>query len=452
VIPANLLRTSSFRLTLLYAGLFAVSVLVLFAIVHVATADYMARQLDRVVNAELAFLEEADRIGGNDRLIAVIEQRQLGTPRTGTVYLPQDADGGRLAGNLSPRRATAGWLDFPGRSREAEGEEPHRIRAQGVMLEDGRYLFVGQDANQLDELRALVLQAFGLGAAVTLVLALAGGLVMSARILRRVTAVAGTSQAIMQGDLSQRVPTRGVGDEFDHLAEALNAMLARIQRLMDELKQVSHDIAHDLRTPLSRLRQRLEGAERSNLALEDYRELVDRSIRDIDAILATFASLLRIAEIEAGARRSGFAEVDLGALLRTVIEVYEPAAADRGQSIEQHIASGLVVRGDRDLLAQLFANLLQNAIVHTPHGSRITVDAAAAARSIVVAVADNGPGIPESERAKVFQRFYRMDSSRTTAGSGLGLSLVAAIARLHGIAVALEDNRPGLRVGLRFPA
>jgi signal transduction histidine kinase len=446
----KLFSTSSFRLTLLYAGLFSGSVLILFVAIYVALAGYMARQLDRAIDAEISVLGDEARVVGTGRLAALIAERAATTPRTGTVYLLQDAEGRLLAGDLRPRRAVVGWLSFRGRSRAAEGDGPHRIRARGVRLDDGSYLLIGQDASPLDEVQELIVRAFAWSAAATLVLALAGGMLMSAGVLRRVGAIARASQAVMAGDLTQRVPSRGVGDEFDQLADALNAMIARIETLMEGLRQISNDIAHDLRTPLSRLRQRLEAVQRGSPALADYERLVDRAIRDADTILDTFAAMLRIAEVEAANRHAGFADVDLSEILHTVLEVYEPLAAERSDALSGEIAPGLAVRGDRELLTQLFANLVQNALMHTPPGIRVTVTASRTSGAVAVVVADSGPGIPEAEHDKVFRRFYRLEASRGTPGSGLGLSLVGAIAALHGAAVALSDNLPGLRIELQF--
>jgi signal transduction histidine kinase len=448
---ARLLRTSSFRLTLVYAGVFAAAALVLFSVVYAATAGYMARELDRTIAAEVSLLQEAAKLGGVRRLATIIGERQAATPLSGTVYLLQDQAGERLAGTLRPRRPAYGWFDLQGRSRSAEGDPPHRIRARGVRLDDGGYLVVGQDANQLDEVQGLIVRAFGWSAAAMLLLALGGGMLASAAVLRRVGTIARASQAIAQGDLGKRIASRGVGDEFDQLAEALNAMVARIAGLMEGLQQVSNDIAHDLRTPLSRLRQRLEAARRAEPGLAGYEALVERAIADVDAILETFAAILRIAEIEAAPRTTGFAEIDLSELLSTVVEVYEPAAAERGQTLDFRIAPELAVRGDRELLTQLVANLVQNAIAHTPPGTRITVAGAVVDGAVEATVADTGPGIPAEERGKVLRRFYRLEASRGTPGSGLGLSLAAAIAALHGATLTLADNAPGLRVVLRFP-
>ena len=450
MLRARLFRTSGFRLTALYVALFSASVLVLFAVTYFAIAAYVARQLDRAIDAEISLLKEEASIGGASRLAKIIEEREAQTPRSGTVYLLQSADGQTLTGNISVPRPVVGWMTLRGHGRAAEGEEAHRIRARGVKLDDGSYLVVGQDASQVDDLQALIIRAFSWSLGATLALAILGGMLMSASVLRRIGSIARTSQAIMQGDLSRRIPHRGVGDELDQLAEALNAMLARIEALMDGLRHITNDVAHDLRTPLSRLRQRLELTQRSNPSMSDYASLLERSIRDMDAILETFSAMLRIAEIEASTRRSGFADVDLSDLLKTVLEVYEPMAVENSQTLKGQIAPTLEVKGDRELLTQMLANIVQNALRHTPAQTSVTVEAKRTNNGVEVIVADTGPGIPEAERGNVFRRFYRLESSRTTPGSGLGLSLAASIAALHGVRITLSDNRPGLRVQLVF--
>jgi signal transduction histidine kinase len=246
---------------------------------------------------------------------------------------------------------------------------------------------------------------------------------------------------------------RGTNDEFDHLSSSLNAMLDRIQDLMLGLQQVSSDIAHDLRTPLTRLRQRLELARRREDTVEGLHIAVDGAIDNVDAILETFGALLRIAQIEAGTRRSGFQPVSLSALLSGLIEAYQPVAEERTQALDAQIAPDLWVFGDRDLLTQMFANLIDNAVVHSAAGADLSVQAVSAARGMIqVMVRDSGPGIPPQYRQAVLQRFYRLDKSRSTPGSGLGLSLVRAVASLHDAALSLEDNDPGLRCVLVFPS
>jgi signal transduction histidine kinase len=314
-------------------------------------------------------------------------------------------------------------------------------------------LFVGISDYQLGQVRQVILRTSVLGLGVTVVLAVAGGLAMSYGVLRRVEVVSRASRAIMAGDLAQRMTLRGTNDEFDHLSSSLNAMLDRIQDLMLGLQQVSSDIAHDLRTPLTRLRQRLELARRREDTVEGLHIAVDGAIDNVDAILETFGALLRIAQIEAGTRRSGFQPVSLSALLSGLIEAYQPVAEERTQALDAQIAPDLWVFGDRDLLTQMFANLIDNAVVHSAAGADLSVQAVSAARGMIqVMVRDSGPGIPPQYRQAVLQRFYRLDRSRSTPGSGLGLSLVRAVASLHDAALSLEDNDPGLRCVLVFPS
>jgi signal transduction histidine kinase len=246
--------------------------------------------------------------------------------------------------------------------------------------------------------------------------------------------------------LQRRIPERGSGDEFDHLAASLNAMLDRIQTLMEGLRQVANDIAHDLRTPLTRLRQRLELAQRRGSAGQGVELVIGQTMTDIDSILETFGALLRIAQIESGARKAGFVALDMGELLRNVIEIYQSAIEERHQTLEVRLDTALRIVGDRELLTQLFANLLDNAVRHSPDHAKIELSATRDQDRVKVVIADNGPGIPAELREKVLQRFYRIESSRSTPGNGLGLSLAQAIARLHDSDLALGDRAPGLCV------
>jgi signal transduction histidine kinase len=254
----------------------------------------------------------------------------------------------------------------------------------------------------------------------------------------------------MRGNLARRIALRGTSDEFDRLSANLNEMLDRIQMLMDGLRQVSNDIAHDLRTPLTRLRQRLELARTKATTVADFETAVDKAIAETDEILDTFGALLRIAQIEAGTRRAAFTDVDLSGVCQTIVETYAAVAEDHQHALESRIAEGVTVQGDRQLLTQMIANIVENALRHTPDGTRIELELAGLPAAPVCTIRDNGPGIPEPERQKVFRRFYRLDSSRATPGSGLGLSLVAAVAELHRIAVEIGDGQPGLKVTLRF--
>jgi signal transduction histidine kinase len=256
----------------------------------------------------------------------------------------------------------------------------------------------------------------------------------------------------MRGNLSERIPTRAAGDEIDQLATNLNDMMDRLQDLMEGLRQVSNDIAHDLRTPLSRLRQRLEAARLEARSVEDYERAVDQALQDADTALATFSALLRIAQVEAGMRHGSFAELDLSGLIEHLVMTYAPVAEEFGKRLSSSIAPRIRIRGDRELLAQMLVNLIENALRHTPGGSALSVTLHDNGEGPLAVVTDDGPGVPRAEREKIFRRFYRLQTSRTTPGSGLGLALVAAVAELHQIRIRLADNRPGLKVMLQFTA
>jgi signal transduction histidine kinase len=324
------------------------------------------------------------------------------------------------------------------------------VRGRGIVV-DGGYLFVGVDSSDLEEMRGLIASAFLWGLVATVVLAVAGGTVMSLSLLRHVEEISEASREIMAGDLGRRIPVRGSNDELDHLSTSLNAMFARIQDLMDGLRQVTSDIAHDLRTPLTRLRQRLELARHRPSSIDDLNEAIDRSIDDLKGILETFTALLSIAQIEANKSTERFRRIAVDRLLIDMAETYQSVVEENGQRLEHEVALPLRINGDRDLLQQLVSNLLDNAIRHCPAGSTIRIMGARANDDVRIAVADNGPGIPVHLRERVFQRFFRLERSRTTEGTGLGLSLVGAIATHHGATIALSDNNPGLVVTLTFP-
>jgi signal transduction histidine kinase len=310
----------------------------------------------------------------------------------------------------------------------------------------------------LDELRELIVRAFGWGAAATLLLAGIGGGIIVSRVMHRVEVINRASERIMAGDLSGRLPvgrsaTRG--DEFDRLSDNLNGMLDRIEKLVEGLRQVSTDIAHDLRTPLARLRQELEKirADAADQAAPAHLAAIDTAVAQADDLLATFAGLLRIAQLESGAARFVFTRVDLSAIASTVLEVYRPAAEEKRQKLEGQIAHSVCVAGDRALLTQMVANVAENAIRHAAEGAAIEIVLQPRSQDgPLLTISDTGPGVPPNERQNVFRRFYRLDASRGSPGNGLGLSLVAAIADLHGIAVRLLENAPhGLQVQLAFP-
>jgi signal transduction histidine kinase len=437
--------TSTFRLALLYAAVTGISFALLFAVIFWSTTRFMRHQIDDSVANELnEILTDAPGDPAGIRTMVSGLARQS----SGFAYLFQDAAGHELAGNiraLPPRVGVFEWESVATAPDRRRG----RIRGQGVLVGDN-YLFVGWSTHQLHEMAEFIADSFMWGSAAAIALALAGGAVMSGRLVRKIETVSATSRNIIQGDLTQRVPVAHAGDEFDRLSLSVNAMLDRIETLMGDLRQVTTDIAHDLRTPLTRLGQRLEYAARSNADPQVLRQTLDAARDEVDDILAMFAALLRIAEVESGARKAAFSRVDLGEVVDTVIEVYRSAAEEKGQQLEHSVDPEVTATGDRELLIQLFANLVDNAIRHCPRGSRIQVVARRQASLVEVSVCDNGPGIPAQMRAKVLQRFVRLENSRTSPGYGLGLSLAAAIANLHDAPLSVDDNSPGLRVSLRL--
>src|SRR5262245_12622497 len=308
----------------------------------------------------------------------------------------------------------------------------------------GATMVAAQSVIAMRETQQVILNTFAWGTLISVLLALAGGYAQSRGPVQRLREIAQTTRAIVEGRLDRRIPAGGCRDDLDRLTLDINRMLDRIQDLMQSLRQVSSDIAHDLRTPISRLRQGLDALQRIPGSAAETRAAVESALNEVDTIIDTFDALLRIAQIEGGARRANFRVVDASAVLENLTAVYASVAEDRGHLFEVDIENGCLLRGDRDLLTQLFANLSENAMTHVPPSSAITVSLRRSAKEFRCIVADEGPGIPKEEHDKVFRRLYRLERSRTTPGSGLGLSLVAAIADLHGARVKLDDNRPGL--------
>ena len=445
----KLFLSSTFRLAVIYMALFGTSVLLLLGFIYWSTAGYMVRQTDATIEAEVVGLAERYDRTGLPGLTSLISERMAREPGSPILYLLTDRNRQPLLGNLDhwPKgeEPRTGWLSFRLEDDRNPSGKGHPARARLFKLEGGFFLLVGRDVHELEKIQQLIASTLAWGMAITVVLGLLGGTMISRGFLRRIESINDTCREIIYGDLSRRIPVRSADDDFDQLAGNLNNMLDQIEVLMAGVRQVSDNIAHDLRTPLARLRNRLE-VLREQVTEDGPRELLDQAAAEADGLLATFKALLRIGQIESGSRRAGFTEVDLADLLRDVTELYEPLAEEKGQRIELELAAGRTIRGDRDLLFQAFANLLDNAIKYTPPNGRIRVELAGAQ----ISVADNGPGIPVEAREKVFQRFYRLEPCRSTPGNGLGLSLVAAVGNLHNASIHLENNSPGLRVIMNF--
>ncbi len=444
-----LVASSSFRLALVYVVLFGASVILLLGFIYWSTAVYMVSQTDETIDAEVSGLAERYRFSGVRGLSDSIAQRVARNPGGESVYLLADKDFKPLIGNLDrwpdvPQMENP-WLDFTltvTNPREGRVEQ-HRARGRHFLLPGGYNLLVGRDVHSLEETKRRIVTTLAWGLAMTVVLALAGGAMMSRSIVRRIDLINQTSREIMTGDLSRRIPRTGSGDDFDQLAENLNRMLDQIQSLMDEVREVSDNIAHDLRTPLTRLRNQLEMMRNANHDAELHAQRVDAAIEEADSLLATFNALLRIARVERGDRRAGFAALDINAVLRDVLEFYEPLAEERGQTLTLEPGDTPVeIVGDRDLLFQACANLVDNAVKYTPEGGTISLSIRTRGETVQVRVADSGPGVPGHCREQIVKRFVRLERSRSTPGNGLGLALVAGVARLHGGRLRLDDVTP----------
>ncbi len=451
----KLFRSSSFRLAALYMLLFGASALLLLGFIYWSTAGYMARQADAAIQADIDLLAERYRTSGLPGLTALIAERINEDPGRSNIYLLTDDNYNRIVGNLNNwpdvDADPKGWLNFRLRDAGSPKGGAHGARARTFRVGGGFRLLVGRDMYELEAIRDRIVDTLIWGLAITLVLALGGGIAMSRSMLRRLEVINETSREIMTGDLSRRIPVRGSQDEFDELVNHLNAMLDRISVLMEDVRRVSDSIAHDLKTPLTRLRNDLEILKGNTDDDSAARENAEQALLEADGLLSTFNALLRIARIESGHRRAGFTEVSLADLVRDVAEFYDPLAEENGLSLSLAIESEPVIRGDRDLLFQALANLLDNAIKYTPAGGAVTIRVQVDTAASRIVITDTGPGIAHDQRDMVFQRFYRVENSRSAPGSGLGLSLVGAVAKLHDAQVLLQDNGPGLRAVLAFP-
>ncbi len=415
----------------------------------------MTQQMDSTIQAEIQGLVERYDQEGLQGLTALIAERVNRQQATGnSIYLLTTFTLQPVVGNLDrwPSNASRDndWIEFS-LDRDEQTNETHLARAKIFRLPEKYGLLVGRDINQLTEAKRRIIQALAWGLVIMVLLAFAGGLVLSRRTVRKIERINQTTKSIMSGDLSRRVPVTGRNDDFDQVADNLNQMLDRIQMLMEDVRRVSDNIAHDLRTPLARLRQHLEEAR-----LQEYPDSksainLEQSIKEADSLLATFNALLRIARIEAGQVRAGFSRIDFHTLLQDIAEFYEPLIEEKYQTLETTLQADIKSQGDQNLLFQAFANVVENAIKYTPDGGHLSLSLVQLSAELVVTIADNGPGIPESERGKVFRRFCRLDQSRSSSGNGLGLSMVSAVIALHRGAISLQDNAPGLRAVIRLP-
>jgi len=410
-----------------------------------ATRTALAKQFDERIRSEMAAVQIDYTEGGLRGVLTEIGERRQDPTELSFGVTTQA--GRPIEGILAAAAPSPGWstvrLTVAGRTRT------FRVLAQD--LPGGYRLIVGDDLGRMQDIGGSVMLAFALAFVGVVAIGALGGFALNRAINRRLAAISGTAEAIIDGDLGRRVPVDGREDDLVRLARTINRMLDRIGGLMESLRQVSSDVAHDMRTPLTRLRHRLE-LSLTRAQDSPHRAEIESALHDVDAILAMFAALLRIAEVEAGARRAAFRRLDLAALTRVVFDDFAPAAEDAGKALILDVLSPAWIDGDRDLLIQMLVNLIENALNHTPPGSRVALRLVVSAGQPVLTITDNGPGIPAAERHKVLDRFYRLERSRSTPGSGLGLALAAAVARLHRAEIQLCDAEPGLEARIMFPA
>jgi signal transduction histidine kinase len=437
---SGLYRTTTFRLTVLFGAVFAAGLVLLLGLVYIQSAGYLTRRVDRTLTAEAGFLEKS----GPQNIVTILGREAARDPLDSFGLF--SATGERVAGEtrLTPADLPpgAGPKGIPGRPGVAPS------RALSERLPWGEVVIVERDARQLTGLRRIVLGALLWSGAVIAILGLVAGVLLSTRPLRRIQAMRSASEAIGAGDFGIRLPVSGRRDELDELAAIANAMMDEAERSMIQARTVGEGVAHELRTPLTRLRARLDHACQDLAADDPRRPLLEQCVAETDAVLARFRAMLRIAAVEARGRRIGVGHVDLSAIALQIAELYEPVASERNTALVGDIAPGLSVRADGELLLEAISNLVDNALKFTPGGGQVIVRAAVAGGVPMIEVADDGPGIAEDERQLVLKRFYRSDRNANIEGHGLGLSLVAAVADLHGFELSFDNARPGLIVRL----
>jgi len=449
----SLVDTISFKLSALYLGLFLVSFLVIGVSVYWLTNQTLEQQLKSSIDSEANRLKSEYDSGGIAELKDEIGELDIGKGSLAFFeYGVIDRNGALIAGSFSHFKPIMGWQTIERQvASDAPGEKtkiPLYIKV--MALTNDIWLGVGHSGGAIHNAGAAIIQAFLWGFILVIFLGAIGGLYLSRAFLRKIERITISSQTIIAGDLKHRLPVSKNRDELDKLALVMNLMLDKIVALMENIQQVSNDIAHDLRTPISHLKFRLEDALNRKLSIVQYQERIAFAIEEVDSILATFSAILRISQIESGCRRSGFNSVNLSQILTRVTDALQPVAEEQGKTIHAEFGQDLILNGDKELLTQLAFNVLENAIQHTPEHTEIHVNLRATDNLIDLTIADNGTGIAEKDREKVFRRFQRLEQSRTTPGNGLGLGIVAAIVELHGGTITLADNHPGLKVVISF--
>jgi len=449
------LKRTPLRLAATFTILFAATEIALFAILFFGITASLTSQIRSQVQETMDALVAIGREKTFDELAGVVTSESESVRDADFIFELVDDKGQHVAGNVSDIEPSLTWLkleraDIPLDSDR--GEPDDQFFAIWQPVSNGR-LLVGSSNRELRRTQTFLFEVLGIGLIATTLLGGLCGAWIAASTRHRIDAFATTLSAVAEGQITARVPMSGSGDDIDHVGAQVNRMLDHLQKLIENVNQSSSDIAHDLKKPVGRLRQRLDLARWTAKSASDFRAALEEALGDLDAMIETFDALLRITQIEAGARKARFANVDLRSVLDDVADIYGAVAEDAGDQLLWMNATHApaVVRGDRELLLQLFANLIENAIRHCPAGTRISIALAEDADGFRAEVADDGPGIPEDEREKVFRRLYRLERARSTPGSGLGLTLVAAVAELHDAKIALSDKEPGLGVTIVFP-
>jgi signal transduction histidine kinase len=451
----DLLKRTPFRLAATFSLFFITTILALFVVIYIGASARLVSDIRARVQTTLDSLALLDSDKAFDNLITVVEGEAESVRDPDFIIELVDTKGNFLAGNVRGVRQSDNWMVLKRSDvflTMDKGEPDDEFLAKWRPLSKGR-LLVGSDNSEVKQMKSFLVKVLGFGLLATSVALGLCAMYLARQTQHRINAFANPLARVSQGHTSARVPISGLQDDIDQVALQVNRMLGNLQRLIENVNQSSSDIAHDLKKPVGRLRQRLDDVRRKANSVEDFQGAIDSVLVDIDSITETFDALLRITQIEAGARRARFVHVDLNPLLGDVYEVYDVVAEDAGDKLgyAADVNGPAYVRGDPELLVQLFANLVENSIRHCPAPTEIKLRLCERDNAYVVEVTDNGPGIPERERENVFRRLYRLERARSTAGSGLGLSLVAAIVELHGARIALRDNAPGLCVEVCFP-
>ena len=464
----RLVDTTAFRLAMRYAGFVCLLTIACFAVIYWVTISQLQTQIDAGLRAETAALTRLYGLKGisglRQTIAALSTTKGLAASDSGDAgprqYLLTDSHYASLAGSLSkwPESISGVGMAWVTPRIKAQHKQPgldtehhhFELRAVAVTLPGDYHLLVGQSLDELTELRNTILALTIAAVLLVLIVGFVGGALVGRSVVRRLQAVMHTADTIMAGDLTQRIPEEHRRDEFDALASKLNAMLTRIEQLMKSTREVTENVAHDLRSPLTRLRGRAEMALMKNADAVRQREALQKAIEETDGIVATLNAILSIAQIESGARREWTA-VDMTAVCHDAADLYEALAEEKGIHFTTGISEAVTIRGNRQLISQAIGNLLDNAIKYTPEGGAVSLTLVKQDKGVVVSVNDNGPGIPAELRERALQRFVRLDVSRSQPGNGLGLSLAKAVAEQHNTVLSLDDNRPGLRISLSFP-